>query len=247
MSESAGRHIVSSFDDDLKDLSRQVSEMGGLAEHQLRRALVALQARDVAAAAEVVAADARIDAAEAALEESAIRTLVTRQPVALDLREVIAALKIAATLERIGDIAKSIARCVPGIAARAPVRVAHPLVQMGHDTGALVSKVLDAYAARDAEKAIEVWNEDVRIDECYNSLFRALTTYMMEDSRTVGTCALFLTIAKNLERAGDHATCIAEMIHYVVRGEVLGDERPKGDPVGLSLAGPSADRPGGGP
>ena len=235
MTERASRHIVSSFDADLQDLSRQVSELGGLAEHQLRRSLDALQARDTAAAAEIVAADARMDAAEAALIESAIRTLVTRQPVALDLRETIAALKIASTLERIGDIAKSISRCVPTIAARAPVMIAHPLVQMGHDTGALLTKVLDAYGARDAEKAIEVWNEDVRIDETYNSLFREITTYMMEDSRTVGTCALFMTIAKNLERVGDHATFIAEMIHYVVTGVILGDERPKGDPAGLFL------------
>ena len=168
--------------------------------------------------------------------ESAIRTLATRQPLALDLRETIAALKIASTLERIGDIAKNISRSVPTIAARSPVRIAHPLVQMGHDTGFLLSKVLDAYGARDADKAIEVWNEDIKIDETYNSLFREITTYMMEDPRTVGTCALFMTIAKNLERAGDHATFIAEMIYYVVKGELLGDERPKGDPAGLFLA-----------
>ncbi len=236
MNELAGRHIVSSFDADLQDLSRQVSELGGLAERQLRRALDALQTRDVAAAAEIAAADVRIDQAEAALEESAIRTLVTRQPVAVDLRETIAALKIASTLERIGDVGKSIARFVPAIAARSPVRIAYPLVQMGHDTGAQLSRVLDAYGARDAQEAIEVWNGDVKIDETYNSLFREITTYMMEDPRTVGTCALFMTIAKGLERAGDHATFIAEMIYYVVEGEVLGDDRPKGDPAGAFVA-----------
>ena len=235
MAERAGRHIVPSFDAGLQDLSRQVPELGGLAEYQLRWSLDALQARDVAAATEIVAADSRIDAAEAALEESAIRTRVTRRPAALDLRETIAARKIGSTLERIGDTAKSIARSVPTIAARAPVRIAHPLVRMGHDTGALLSKVLDAYGARDAEMAIEVWNEDVKIDETYNSLFREITTYMMEDPRTIGTCAPSMTIAKNLERAGDHATFIAEMIYYAVEGEVLGDDRPKGDPAGLFI------------
>jgi len=237
MTELAGKHIVSSFDADMKDLSRQISELGGLAERQLRRALDALQTRDVNSALEIAAADARLDEAEVALEESVIRTLATRQPLAVDLRETIAALKIASTLERIGDVAKSIARSVPAIAARAPVKIARPLVQMGHETLGLLSKVLDAYGARDADKAIEVWNDDVKIDETYNSLFRELTTYMMEDSRTVGTCALLLTIAKGLERVGDHATFIAEMIHFVVKGETLGDERPKGDPAGWMLAG----------
>ena len=236
MNKLAGRHIVSSFDTELQDLSRQVLELGGLAEQQLRRALEVLQSRDVAAAAEVEAGDSRIDAAEVELEESAIRTLVIRQPVALDLRETIAALKIASTLERVGDIGKGIARFVPLISARPPVVIEQPVVHMGHQTGALLGRALDAYGSRDADRAIEVWKADVRIDEMYNGLFREIITYMMEDPSTVGTCALFMTIAKNLERAGDHATFIAEMIHYVVKGEILGDERPKGDPAGLFLA-----------
>ncbi len=228
-------HIVSGFDDDLRALTRQVLEMGSLAEHQLKTALDALQQRDPALAESVVKADARIDAAEVELEEKAIQTLVLRQPLALDLRETIAALKTASTLERIGDLAKSVARCVPAIAARPPVRLARPLVQMGHDARRLFGDVLDAYGTRDAEKAVEVWNRDIQIDETYNSLFREITTYMMEDPRTIGSCALLMAIAKNLERVGDHATFVAEMTYFIVEGERLGDDRPKGQPAGLFL------------
>ncbi len=231
--EPISPHIVSGFDVDLRDLSRQVLEMGGLAEHQLKLALEALQARDAAAAESIVAGDDRIDKAEVELEEHAVRTLALRQPLARDLRETIAALKIASTLERIGDLAKSIARCVPIIAAKPPVRLAQPLVHMGHSTRQQFGDVLDAYGTRNAEKAMEVWNRDIQIDETYNSLFREITTYMMEDSRTVGTCAFFMATAKNLERIGDHATFIAEMVYFVVEGERLGDDRPKGQPLGL--------------
>lgn len=228
-------HIVSGFDDDLRELTRQVLEMGSLAEHQLKTALDALQQRDPVLAETVAAEDTRIDAAEVELEEKAIQTLLLRQPVALDLRETVAALKMASTLERIGDLAKSVARCVPAIAARPPVRLARPLVQMGHDARRLFGDVLDAYGTRNAEKALEVWNRDIQIDDTYNSLFREITTYMMEDSRTVGSCALLMSIAKNLERIGDHATFIAEMTYFIVKGERLGDDRPKGQPAGLFL------------
>lgn len=228
-------HIVSGFDDDLRDLTRQILEMGSLGEHQLRTALEALNQRDPVLAESVVSSDSRMDAAEIELEEKAIQTLVLRQPVALDLRETIAALKTASTLERIGDLAKSIARCVPAIAARPPVRLTRPLLQMGHDARRLFSDVLDAYGTRNAAKAVEVWNRDVQIDDTYNSLFREITTYMMEDSRTVGTCALLMSIAKNLERIGDHATFVAEMTYFIVEGERLGDDRPKGQPTGLFL------------
>lgn len=225
-------HIVSGFDDDLRELSRRVLEMGGLAEHQLKSALEALRTRDVETAAEVEKQDIRIDNAEAELEDKAIQTLVLRQPLARDLRETIAALKIASTLERTGDLAKSIARGVPIISAQPPIRVVQPLVQMGHDTRQLFGDVLDAYGTRDAEKATQVWNRDIEIDETYNSLFRAITTYMMEDPRTIGPCALLMAIAKNLERIGDHATFVAEMVYFIATGERLGDDRPKGDPVG---------------
>lgn len=224
-------HIVRSFDDELRELSAGLSKMGGLAEEQLAKALEAVEQRDDRLADEVIAADEKLDVMEAKLEESAVQTLALRQPMAADLRQVVAALKIASTLERIGDLAKNIAKRAKVLSNAQPLRVSGSIVRMGRLTQSLLSEVLDAWATRDTALAVSVWNRDVEIDEMYNSLFRELITYMMEDPRVIGLCSQLLFVAKNLERIGDHATFVAEMTHFVVEGEPLGDDRPKGDSV----------------
>ncbi len=226
------KHIVTAFDAELQIISTRISEMGGLAEEQLSQALEAIRDRDSELAAEVIAADRRLDALEMKFEEFAIQTLALRQPMANDLREVVAAIKIASTLERVGDLAKNIARRATYLNENQPIKVSHSIVRMGTQTGLLVSEVLDAYAARDTALAVSVWSRDVDIDEMYNSIFRELITYMMEDPHLIGLCSQLLFVAKNLERIGDHATFIAEMIYYVVEGKPLADDRPKGEPLG---------------
>ncbi|MGF1445967.1 MAG: phosphate signaling complex protein PhoU [Pikeienuella sp.] len=226
------KHIVTAFDAELQTISTRISEMGGLAEEQLSQALEAIRDRDSELAAEVVAADARLDRLEVKFEELAIQTLALRQPMAKDLREVVAAIKIASTLERIGDLAKNIARRATYLNENQPIKVSSSIVRMGTQTRLLVSEVLDAYAARDTALAVSVWSRDVDIDETYNSIFRELITYMMEDPHLIGLCSQLLFVAKNLERIGDHATFIAEMIYFVVEGKPLTDSRPKGEPLG---------------
>jgi phosphate transport system protein len=228
-------HIVSAFDTDLQRLQAKISEMGGLAEELLSHALEAVQRRDADLAAQVVERDRSLDRMEADLEKMAIRTLALRQPVAVDLREIISALKIASTLERIGDLSKNIARRSQFLSRNQPIRLAAPVVRMGRQTLVQLTEVLDAYTARDTALAVAVWRRDVEIDETYNSLFRELITYMMEDPRTIGMCSQLMFVAKNLERIGDHATFIAEMAYYVVEGEPLGDDRPKGEPIDTLL------------
>ena len=228
-------HIVSAFDNDLQVLQSKISEMGGLAEELLSHALEAVQRRDADLAAQVVERDKALDRMEASLEQLAIRLLALRQPVAVDLRETIAALKIASTLERIGDLSKNIARRSQFLSRNQPIRLAAPVVRMGRQTLVQLTEVLDAYTARDTALAVAVWRRDVEIDETYNSLFRELITYMMEDPRTIGMCSQLMFVAKNLERIGDHTTFIAEMAYYVVEGEPLGDDRPKGEPIDTLL------------
>jgi phosphate transport system protein len=235
MRVTAVPHIVSAFDTDLQRLQAKISEMGGLAEEQLSHALEAVQRRDADLAAQVVERDRSLDRMEADLEKMAIRTLALRQPVAVDLREIISALKIASTLERIGDLSKNIARRSQFLSRNQPIRLAAPVVRMGRQTLVQLTEVLDAYTARDTALAVAVWRRDVEIDETYNSLFRELITYMMEDPRTIGMCSQLMFVAKNLERIGDHATFIAEMAYYVVEGEPLGDDRPKGEPIDTLL------------
>ncbi|GMG81747.1 phosphate signaling complex protein PhoU [Paralimibaculum aggregatum] len=226
------KHIVTAFDAELQSISTRISEMGGLAEEQLSQALEAIRERDSELAAEVIAADVRLDKLEVDFEEFAIQMLALRQPMANDLREVVAALKIASTLERIGDLAKNISRRATYLNENQPIKVSSSIVRMGNQTRLLVSEVLDAYAARDTALAVSVWTRDVEIDEMYNSIFRELITYMMEDQHLIGLCSQLLFVAKNLERIGDHATFISEMIYYVVEGRPLGDSRPKGEPLG---------------
>lgn len=227
--EGRDGHILSAFDDDLRVITARISEMGGLAEELLAHALEAVQRRDPDLAAEVVERDKLLDRKDAELERLAIRILALRQPVAVDLRETIAALKVSSTLERIGDLSKNIARRAHALSQDQPLRVVAPVVRMGRQALVQLSEALDAYAARDTALAVAVWRRDVEVDEMYNSLFRELVTYMMEDSRTIGLCSQLMFVAKNLERIGDHATFIAEMTYYVVEGEPMSDDRPKGE------------------
>jgi len=226
------RHIMTAFDAELQTISARLSEMGGVAEEQLALALDAVRVRDSALAEEVILADRRLDLMEMKLEELAIQTLALRQPVASDLREVVASLKISSTLERIGDLAKNIARRGKYLNQNQPLRISSSIVRMGRQSQILLTEVLDAYTARDTDLAVSVWNRDVEIDEMHNSIFRELITYMMEDPQLIGLCSQLLFIAKNLERIGDHTTFIAEMTYFVVEGRPLGDNRPKGEPLG---------------
>jgi len=230
-----GRHIVTSFDDDLIAIQAKISEMGGVVEELLRDALKALRKRDAVLAEHVIERDKVLDTMELDLEEMATHVIALRQPMAQDLRVLIAAIKIASTLERIGDLAKNIARRAIFLAEAKPIKVSNSIVQMGKATRGHLSEILDAHAKRDADLAVDIWNRDAEIDDMYNAIFREVVTYMMEDSRMIGLGSQLLFVAKNLERIGDHTTHIAEMIYYVVKGEPLGDDRPKGDPAGIDL------------
>jgi phosphate transport system protein len=230
-------HIVSSFDEDLVQVQARISEMGGICEELLSKALESVQTRDATLAREVIARDEALDALETALEEQVIKAIALRQPVAADLRVLIAALKIASTLERIGDLAKNIAKRAIPLSSSRQIKLTNSIVRMGRATLTQLSDVLNAHAARDVDLAVQIWNQDYEIDEMYNAIFREVVTYMVEDSRLIGVGAHLLFLAKNLERIGDHTTHISEMIYYIVRGERLGDDRPKGEPAGVDFGG----------
>ncbi|MFV0475333.1 MAG: phosphate signaling complex protein PhoU [Pikeienuella sp.] len=225
-----GEHIVSSFDDDLIELRARISEMGGLAENQLAMALDSMDKRNIELADQVIEKDKRIDALEMEVERLAISTIGRRQPMAQDLRLVVSTMKLSTTLERIGDLSKNIAKRGRALSAASPMSVSNSAVRMGRQVQEQLTEVLDAYIKSDVETAISVWRRDLEIDEAYNSMFREVVTYMIEDPRMITYGSQLLFIAKNLERIGDHATHIAEMIYYTVKGEPLGDDRPKGDP-----------------
>ena len=222
-------HTVKSFGDQLETLSVLVAQMGGLAEAQLASAIEAIARRDSAAAERAVGGDARIDEMQAEIEERALKLLALRQPMAVDLRETLAAIKAAAELERIGDLAKNIAKRALVLNREPPLRLTQSLARMGKAAQNQLKQVLDSFSSRNADEAEAVWNRDGEIDEIYNSLFRELLTYMMEDPRTIGLCTHLLLIAKNIERAGDHATNIAETVYHMATGSYLSVERPKAD------------------
>jgi phosphate transport system protein len=228
MAESA--HIVTSYEDELTALDVKVAHMGGLAEQLLGQAFASLATRDPALAERAIAGDRAIDRIERELEETAINMIARRQPMALDLRQIMTAIRIASDLERIGDLAKNTAKRALAVSAETPPKSLmggmHHMVEQAMQQ---LKDVLDAYATRDAAKAVAVWNKDKQIDAMYNSVFRELLTYMMEDPRNIGVCTHLLFGAKNIERIGDHATNIAETVYYLVKGEKLPDERPKGD------------------
>ncbi len=222
-------HTVTAYDDELSDLSSKIAHMGGLAEEQLGRALDAVKRQDIGLAESVIASDKQIDALEREIEEQAILLIAKRQPMARDLREVMSAIRIASDLERIGDLAKNIAKRIHALTDDRPVRILSGLDSMGRQALGQLKNVLDAHTERNPDKAKQVWLDDEEVDAKYNSLFRELLTYMMEDPRNIGVCTHLLFGAKNIERIGDHATNIAENVYFLVKGTVLDDERPKAD------------------
>jgi len=227
--ETTLHHTVRSYDDELKALDQTITRMGDLAEAQAQSAIQALVRRDGEIGHQVVQADARIDDLEHQVSALAVRLLALRQPVAQDLREVVAALKISSDLERIGDYAANIGKRVIALAQTAPFKLPAGIPRMGWLAQKIIKDVLGAYNDRDAEKALAAWQSDEEVDETYSGLFRELLTYMMEDPRNIGACTHMLFIAKNIERIGDHATNIAETVYYMVVGEPLDAVRPKGD------------------
>lgn len=228
MNADTPTHTVRAFDADLQRLSHAVVRAGGLVESQLGAAMQALIRRDSALAAEVVAGDSRVDALEREIQDAAVRLLALRQPVAEDLRQIVSAIRIAGDLERIGDYGANVAKRSMVINQAPPMRAIAAMPRMARLAQEIVKEVLDAYVERDVERAIAVWRRDEELDELHTSLFRDLVTYMMEDARTITTCTHLMFIAKNIERIGDHATNIAEIIYYLVRGRPLRDARPKG-------------------
>jgi len=227
-------HIVASFDEDLKELAHKISEAGGLAERSVERSVRALVTIDTAEARKVIEDDAQIDNLQREIEEKAITTIARRQPVAQDLREIVAAINIANDLERVGDLAKNTAKRVIAIGPQfQPQQFVHGVEHLAELAMEQLKNVLDSYVARDLDQALVVWRRDDEIDVLYTSLFRELLTYMMEDPRNISFCTHLLFCAKNIERIGDHATNIAEIIHYLITGVALTDERPKQDTSSL--------------
>ena len=224
-------HTIKALDDEIDRLRGLIAEMGGRAEAAIENAMLALQRHDKVLAAEVVADDRRIDAIEAEVEKLVVEVIALRAPMANDLRDVIAALKIVSVVERIGDYAKNIAKRVPLVATNS--RTVEPislLPSMGQVAGEMVHDVLNAYAARDADLALAVVERDTVVDDFYNSVFRTLVTYMVENPKTISECAHLLFIAKNIERIGDHATNVAEMVYYAATGKTL-PERERGPDI----------------
>ena len=224
-------HIVKSYEDELNTLGAACARLGGLAESQLGDAVDAVVRRDPALATKVLQQDDRLDEIEADVEQKAIRLIALRQPMANDLRKTMAAMKIASNLERCGDLAKNIAKRTLVLSEIEPMpTLSRSIERMGRLVETRLKEVLDAYISNDAERAMEVWRRDQEVDEHYNSLFRELLTYMMGDPRTITACAHLLFVAKNLERIGDHATNIAEIVHYEITGEQVSPaDRPRAD------------------
>ncbi|MFO7297605.1 MAG: phosphate signaling complex protein PhoU [Pseudomonadota bacterium] len=223
-------HIVRSYQEELELLDRRVAQMGGLVENALGQAFEALEKRDPRLAEAVIESDKAIDRLEKEVDDQVVTMIALRQPLADDLRQVIAALRITSDLERIGDLAKNIAKRALAISQEPyPKQLMSGLRNMGERALRQLKDVLDAYAERNSELALAVWRADEQIDAMYNSVFRELLTYMMEDPRNIGLCTHLLFGAKNIERIGDHTTNIAEIVHYLVHGEPITDDRPKSD------------------
>jgi phosphate transport system protein len=227
-------HIVKSYEDELNSLAAECVRMGGLAEAQVADAVNAVVRRNQDLASSVVGRDEKLDQAERDIERRTIRLIALRQPVADDLRRALAAMKVANNLERCGDLAKNIAKRTLVIVESDPLTpLTRSIERMGKLVLGRLSGVLDAYSRLDLERAVAVWTQDDEVDEHYNALFRELLTYMMGDPRTITACAHMLFVAKNLERIGDHATNIAEIVHYQITGEdMIAPSRPKTDAFG---------------
>ena len=221
-------HTVKAFDEDIGRLRGLISQMGGLAEQAIESAMRSLQRGDLELAAQVRAADKQIDIIEAEVERLVVRIIALRAPMANDLREVVAALKIAAVVERIGDYAKNIAKRVPLIESEHRIDPISVIQAMGRMAAEMVHDVLDAFAARNAAAAVEICERDTALDDFYDAIFRTLVTHMVENPKTISEVAHLLFVAKNLERIGDHATNVAEMVYFAATGTQLAD-REKGD------------------
>ncbi len=235
-------HIVKSFDDQLEELRRTIVRMGGMAETAVSNSVEALMRRDGEMARQIIEADKEIDQLEHDVDEMTVRLLALRQPMAIDLREVLCALKISTDLERIGDYACNIAKRALALSQMRPVAQLRSPRRMAVLVQNQIKRVIDAYVERDTEKALEVWRGDEEVDEMYTSLFRELLTYMMEDPRDITPGTHLLFVARNIERIGDHATNIAEYITYLTTGEWTTLGRPKADTSSFAVLEAPGDR-----
>jgi phosphate transport system protein len=215
-----------------------LTQMGGIVETQVALAADAIMQRDAASATRAVEEDPKVDALEREVESFVIRLLALRQPVAGDLRQIVAALKITSDMERIGDYAANVAKRSIVLAQFSLPYSLAGLAHMARMVQRQLKSIIDALGENDAEKAVEVWRSDQVVDDIYNAIFRELITYMMEDPRNITPCTHLLFVAKNLERIGDHATNIAEKLYYAVTGETLPDSRPKGDTSAYAVVRP---------
>ncbi|SCY67776.1 phosphate signaling complex protein PhoU [Paracoccus tibetensis] len=232
------KHISSAFDRDLETIQALVVKMGGMVEAAITDAATALETRDEELADEVRRRDKAIDALEAQVNEDAARLIALRAPTATDLRMVLAVIKISASLERVGDYAKNMAKRTSVLAQMPPIEGAGmALRRMSAAVNRMLQDALDSYIRRDAGLAEDVRQRDLEVDQMYNALFREFLTHMMEDPRNITSCMHLHFIAKNVERMGDHATTIAEQVVYLVTGELPDDARPKSNAVPLTVGG----------
>jgi len=233
-------HIVSAYDEELKYLSKRIAAMGGHAERMVEQAIQALVNADPGLAQKVIRDDIVLDEGQREIDDKAIVIIAKRQPMATDLREIVGAIRISADLERIGDLGKNVAkRVVSVIDGRQPTSLFRGLEALADLALTQLKEVLDVYASRSVDRIGFVRDRDDQIDAMYTSLFRELLTYMMEDPRNITPCTHLLFCAKNIERIGDHATNIAETIYYIVTGDQMPAERPKGDKTDkISLSAP---------
>jgi len=229
-------HIVKAYDEELRTLHNFIVRMGGMVESQIAGAIQALVRRDSELAQTLIKVDDKIDDLNFDVDSFATRMLALRQPVAEDLRNVVGALKISSDLERMADYATNVAKRAVALAAMPPVKPLYTIPRMSRLVQEMLRDVLDAYVRGDVDTAIDVWHRDAEVDDMYNSLFRELLTYMMEDPRSITPCTQLLFVAKNIERIGDHATNISETIHFLVLGERLRDSRPRGDSSPFAVA-----------
>lgn len=227
-------HTVKAYDDDLDSLKNMMAHMGGIAEEQLSHAIEAISKRDTKLADQVIAQDRKLDALEQQIEERAILTIAKRQPMAQDLRAIIVAIRVASDMERIGDLAKNTAKRTHAMSEQLPRKLVAGISRMGQLAQLQLKNILDAYAQNNTDLAMQVWRADEELDALYNSIFRELLTYMMEDPRMIGMCTHLLFCAKNMERIGDHTTNVAENIYYLVNGTSITEERPKKDSTSVS-------------
>ena len=235
----ASEHIVKSYDEELARLNAWISEMGGLAEAQLQMALAAVGRRDTELAEQVISGDARVDKLEKDVAHQVVRLLALRQPMAIDLRAIVSALKISSDIERIADYAANLAKRSLVLSQMQPMRTTGGIERLGRLVLGMLSDVFDAFARNDVGKARAVWLRDEEVDDMYTSLFRELLTYMMEDPRNITPCTHLLFMAKNIERIGDHVTNIAELIEFTVTGKEMTEARPKGDKANYARAEPA--------